>query len=1314
MRSLRFSCAVLASILAATGVLGAPDPLARGFQHPPPQTKPWVYWYWISDQLSREGITRDLESMARVGIGEAFIGNIFLDDVPAGKVKVLTEAWWALVEHAIREGGRVGVNIGMFNCPGWSQSGGPWIQPQESMRYLAYSESRLTGPSRFHGVLPAPDATFQDVAALAFPAPRGDADTIARRSPSITCVPAVTSALEIADGDLTTSIAFPPDAGRGKQAFTVEFQVAEPFGVRSLQLVPGEEAFAADVAFEVAGPDGEWRRVRAFKCDRSNMSKGVGFLPRGPVSVSVAETVGTRFRLVFTGAHGSDKGLRIAEISLSGAARLEAFIEQQLGKMHPTPLPMWDTYLWKTQAEAEGEGWTIAPDRVLDLTSKLGSDGTLDWEVPPGEWIVVRTGMTPTGMRNSPASPEGQGLEVDKMNRELARRHFDAFIGEVLRRMPAKDRTAFKHVVADSYEMGSQNWTDGFGAQFKRRYGYDPNPWLAVLTGRLVGSGDQSARFLWDLRRLVADRVAKDYVGGLREACHKHGLELWLENYGHWGFPGEFLQYGGASDRVSGEYWVTGDLGSIELRAASSCANTYGKPFVSAEAFTGGPPFQNAPAALKARGDWSFTEGVNHFVLHVYIHQPWEDRTPGMNAWFGSEFNRHNTWFEQSRSWVDYVRRCCWILQQGTRVADVAYFIGEDTPKMTGARKPELPRGRDFDYINAEVIQDRLRVKDGWLVLPHGTRYRVLVLPELDTMRPALLRKIRDLAQAGATILGPPPRRSPSLEHYPRCDDEVRALAAEMWGNLEGARAGEHALGKGRVVWGKPLDEILNALSLPPDFESSDTLRFTHRRSPDVDFYFVANPRTEPVNTVVTLRSGNRAPELWWPDSGRIEQAAVYDVSQGRVRLPLSLGPSGSVIVGFRKPAAGAAERIVSVTRDGREVLGTTLRPGAEVPAAAAPNSFAFAAWIQPTDRTTLVTETNRGVVGLGEKRNDAFMAPHGDGFGGSAHAGCGLAVGTNGVCVFEHGANYFAPTLVHPAPINGWTHLAVVYREGQPTLYVNGIKARSGMRSEHTVHSGVGSGGSSQFRGRLGAFTQAARTWNDEEIAALARDTPRPNPGGYGPEIQMSRNDRGWVLSTSQSGNYSVAFANGHRTTAHVGEVPRVQTLEGPWDLQFTGGRSAPGRITMPELISWSAHGDAGVRHFSGTATYRTSFAWAGAPVGARVMLDLGEVRDLAIVRLNGHPCGTLWMAPWTVDITDALRNGTNAIEIDVINVWNNRIVGDLALPEAERSTFLAASTVKKDAPLLPAGLLGPVSLRPALAIRLNPLPPTTGTAHP
>ncbi|MBE0536478.1 MAG: glycoside hydrolase family 2 [Phycisphaerae bacterium] len=1297
MKSIRTSCLIAFVFVVFFGVMSrAEDRLAGGFAVPPDETKPWCYWYWISDNLSKEGITRDLESMSRVGIGEALIGNIFLDDVPAGNVKVLSPEWWDLVEHALREGGRTGVNISLFNCPGWSQSGGPWIKPEQAMRYLAFSETRITGPVRFNEKLAVPKEPFQDVAVLAFPAPLNDADSLAVRSPQIICTPAAPGAEKIADGDLSTFMEFPAGAGRGTSPFTVEFVLSEPFTVRSVQIIPAEQAFGAQCELQAESTDGRFETVRQFKCDRSNMAPGVGFLPRGPVTISVPATSAKRFRLVFTGVYGGNRPA-LAEIDLSGAARLELFVEKQLGKMHPTPLPMWDTYLWPTQGEPDAAELVVSQTDVLDLTRHLSADGSLVWDVPPGKWIIQRIGMTPTGMQNGPASPEGQGLEVDKMNRVLAKHHFDSFIGEVLKRVPAGERHSFKRVVADSYEMGSQNWTDGFAEQFRRCYGYDPTPWLPVLAGRLVGSADQSERFLWDLRRLVADRVATDYVGGLRDACKPHGLELWLENYGHWGFPGEFLKYGAESDRIGGEYWVTGDLGSIECRAASSCANTYGKKFVSAEAFTGGPAFQNAPRALKARGDWSFCEGVNHFVLHVYIHQPWEDKVPGVNAWFGTEFNRHNTWFEQSKTWIDYLRRSCWLLQQGHRVADVAYFIGEDAPKMTGVRRPELPAGRDFDYINAEVIEQMLSVKDGVLTLPHGTTYRVLVLPEQTTIRPEVLRKIRDLVKAGATVLGPRPVRSPSMENYPQCDAEVRNLAAELWGEEDTEKPGERRFGSGRILWGKTLEAVFASLGSPADFESSSPLRYTHRRSDDADIYFVANPKAESLTTTAAFCAGDRAPELWWPDSGRIQHPAIYDVSDGVVRLPLPLGPHGSVFVVFRRKAAPASQRIVSVTRGGDEVLGTEVKPASVGSAGDSPNQFSFAVWVKPEDDTTLTAETNRGIVGLSEKRNDVFFAPHGEGFGGRGHAGSGLAVGRNGVCVFEHGASYFAPTLVHAASLTDWTHVTVVYRSGRPSLYLNGAPTRTGLQSEHIVHCGAAAGASAQFRGRIGALMQAAHALDDEEVAKLARTMPRPDGMAQGPAIQIFRHKEKYLAQTGASGDYEVTFADGKRLEVPVHQVRPPQSLAGPWHISFAPGRGAPRHVTFEQLMSWTQHPEEGIKYYSGNAVYRKTWERPDTKIApeSRVILDLGDVKDIAVVRVNSKEVGTLWLAPWRVDITEAVKAGANVLEVEVVNAWNNRLAGDQALPEEQRHTSLLAPTVSKGAPLLPAGLLGPVTIQ-------------------
>ncbi len=1293
--------------------------LETGFADPPHVTKPWCYWYWFNDNISKEGITHDLEAMARVGIGEALMANIFQPDYPAGNVKVLSEEWWSLVEHTIREGGRVGVDIGLFNCPGWSMSGGPWIRPEQSMRHLVSSEVRVTGPSAFAQRLPQPKPQFQDVAVLAFPAPQGDADSLASHAPKVTCTPVVADADKWVDGRFDAAVAFPPGAGQSGKTLFVEINVAEPFTARSLAVHPAGEAFGADCVLEAESADGTWQTLRTFKFDRSNMNPGVGPMPNGPVTVSFAPTLASKFRLAFSRLYfgrlqGSALSAQatLSEIELSGAARLEAVVEKQLGKMHPTPMPAWDSYQWPTPPEPDSATLTVPIGDVRDISAQLAADGTLRWDVPPGKWVILRTGMAPTGIKNTPASSEATGLEVDKMNRAAAKVHFDAFIGQVLRRMPAADRKAFKHVVADSYEVGSENWTDGFADTFRTRYGYDPKPWLPVLTGRLVGSADQSERFLWDLRRLVADRISADYVGGLRELCHEHGLKLWLENYGHWGFAGEFLQYGGQSDCVAGEFWTVKGLGSIEVRAATSCANTYGKPIAAAESFTSGPKFQTSPWGLKALGDWAFCEGINHFVLHVFLHQPWDERKPGVNAPWPTEFNRHNTWFDAGGAWVDYVRRCSFLLQQGNRIADVAYFVGEDAPKMTGTRQPELPPGRDFDYINAEVIQQSLSVKNGLLSLPHGTTYRVLVLPERTAMRPELVRKIRDLVKAGATVLGPPPTRSPSLKNYPQCDVEMRKLTAELWGDARRTASGEQKVGKGRVIWGKGLSEVLGDAGVEPDFMSETRLRYTHRLAGDTDIYFVANPSSEAVASTASFRVRGKTPALWRPTDGRIERLSVYDDADGVINLPLHLGPNGSVFVVFNPPGLRAANRIVSVTRNGEAVLDTKVRlpQESEVPSAckAVTNNFTFAVWAKPLVSTPLLAEANRVVCS--EPRNDVITPPPGSSFGDSRHAGCGLSVACNGVMVFESAETCFAPVLTHGVSLTQWTHVTVVYHDGQPSLYLNGKFAHTGLRSAFLVHPGIGHGvGVMPFRGEFGNCQQFARPLSEAEVMELASTMPCPTAPTHPNSIDVVRGSEGGAEACVwQAGDYVLQMADGKQQAFSVPSLTPPLAISGPWEVTFDpkwlalgdGGQNAEdGVYTFETLQDWTQRSETGIKYYSGTAVYRKTFDLPSSVLSplSSVFLDLGTVRDLATVRLNGQRLGTLWLAPWCVDITAAARVGENLLEIEVVNPWNNRLVADANLPPEKRLTFLLSSVVGKGAPLLPAGLLGPVTVQSA-----------------
>ncbi|QGY42775.1 glycoside hydrolase family 2 [Maribellus comscasis] len=872
--------------------------LEQGFVAPPDSVRIGVYWYWISDHISEEGVVKDLQAMKKAGITRAFIGNIGLDEMPAGKVKMFSDEWWKILHTTLKTATELGIDIGIFNSPGWSQSGGPWVKPEEAMRYLASSELRVAGPQKLNQKLNQPTEFFQDVKTLAYPVPKEL--VLDNKSATVTSSPKLSGLNQILDGDKTTGIVFPEG-----ETFTLEFNAKEPFTARSLSVQTTEKSFKANAIFQVKETTGEFRTVSEFEMDRSNSALNVGFEPFAPVVISFPEITSKSFRLIIND-YKRKSGL--AEVAISSVPRVERYAEKTLAKMYQTPLPYWKEYQWPQQAEP-AKSMIVDASKVIDISEFLAEDGTLTWDVPEGDWVILRTGMTPTGVKNSPASPEATGLEIDKMSKKHIKKHFDSFIGEILKRIPEADRKSFKEVVQDSYEMGGQNFTDDFIAEFQERYGYDPVPFLPVYKGFVVNSEESSDRFLWDVRRMVADKVAYDYVGGLRDACHEYGLKTWLENYGHWGFPGEFLMYGGQSDGIGGEFWSEGDLGNIENRAATSCGHIYGKIQISAESNTcGGPAFSRYPAMFKQRGDRFFAEGINNTILHVYVSQPYEDKNPGVNAWFGNEFNRKNTWFSQMDIYTDYLKRTNFMLQQGINVADAAYFIGEDAPKMTGITDPELPVGYQFDYINAEVIEKYMTVEDGLLTLPHGTQYRILVLPKLETMRPELLQKIKQLVNDGAIVLGPDPNRSPSLQNQPEADEQVKQMAEELWGDVDGGKVKAHSFGKGMILNGLTMEEAFDIIRCVPDCKlpENKSIHFGHRKLENTDIYFVSNQTSETQTFSPEFRVDKKQPELWKATDGTMRNLLAFEETANGIKVPLELAPYESVFVVFRKKAQKA------------------------------------------------------------------------------------------------------------------------------------------------------------------------------------------------------------------------------------------------------------------------------------------------------------------------------------------------------------------------------------------------------------------------
>jgi hypothetical protein len=547
---------------------------------------------------------------------------------------------------------------------------------------------------------------------------------------------------------------------------------------------------------------------------------------------------------------------------------------------------------------------------IVDLTSKVTLEGKLIWDVPPGNWTILRIGHTPTGQQNQSTPDVGRGLECDKLSRVALDKYWADGIAPILKNVGPLAGKVLNGCFIDSYEVGDNNWTEGFREEFIKRRGYDPIPFLPVLSGRYVESGEITERFLWDFRRTIGDLFAENYHGHFCELCKAHGLLSSIEPYDG---PFEELLDGAKPDIVMGEFWVKYRGMDQSVKLAASTAHTHGKSLVGSEAFTDAQEgWLTHPGSLKALGDWAFCTGINLFNFHTFTHQPWINKVPGMTFhWYGTHFDRNNTWWEQSRAWMSYLAKCQFLLQQGRSSADVLFFAGESAPN-NGIYLPDLKKlGYDYDAIGSDLIL-KLAVKDNFICTPTGEKYRILVLPNTTWMTPALVEKIGELASAGATVIGPKPAKSPSLADYPDCDSDVTSFADKIWGSNNGA----HFFGNGRIIPDEPVAQALSEMKVSPDFEplhGESGLDFIHRIVGATDLYFVSNQQTNSQTTDCAFRVTGREPEIWNPETGEMSRATVWHQENGRTIVTLNLEQSGALFVVFRKPIRADANPVVQV-----------------------------------------------------------------------------------------------------------------------------------------------------------------------------------------------------------------------------------------------------------------------------------------------------------------------------------------------------------------------------------------------------------------
>jgi hypothetical protein len=550
-------------------------------------------------------------------------------------------------------------------------------------------------------------------------------------------------------------------------------------------------------------------------------------------------------------------------------------------------------------------GLTIAPGRIVDLTAQTGPDGRFEWDVPVGKWTVLRFGHTTTGVENAPAPASGRGLECDKLSKEGIEAQFAGMMAKLV--ADVGQAAVGKALVAthiDSWENGAQNWTARMREEFRKRRGYDILPFLPAVTGRVVDTLEITERFLWDLRQTASELVIENYAGHMAELARQNGLRFTCEAYGG---PCDDITYGGRADEPMGEFWIGGGAWET-LKAMASSAHIYGRPILGAEAFTANDRerWQQHPGSIKALGDRAFCEGVNRFVFHRYAMQPWLDYRPGMTMGpWGLHYERTSTWWELAGPWHEYLARCQYMLRMGTFVADIAYLQPEASPQEY---KWHERNGYDYDDVTAEVVLTKMSAKDGRLVLAGGMSYRMLVLPEATRMTPALLKKVAELAAAGAVIVGPArPVKAPGLTDYPNCDAEVGRLAEELWG-------------QGKVLTGKTAEAALAGAGVEKDFSGPQYVRWIHRSVEGAEIYFVASKSPQPREATLSFRVTGLRPEFWRPETGEIEPAAVYEQVGGVTRLPISFEPSGSVFVVFRK-SDEALNPVVGVALDGKPII---------------------------------------------------------------------------------------------------------------------------------------------------------------------------------------------------------------------------------------------------------------------------------------------------------------------------------------------------------------------------------------------------------
>ena len=919
-------------LLASTAAIAQNNNLIESFANPPRAARPYVWWHWINGNTSRDGILKDLEWMDRIGIAglhQFDAGGAMMQSLPpvVEPTPYLGDTWKENFAYAIRLADSLGMEVGIASAPGWSSTGGPWVEPADAMKKLTWRTLEVEGGARRTVTLPEPwhdigkflnadpgmyasvfaaiEPWYEDIAVVAVRVPEQER-TMAQLGATISSSGGSFTLEQLTNGDISDGVELPLNAS-GTHAW-IQYAFPEPVTIRAFTLAGGE----MQDTFATKRSDGNYIQ---YSQDGENWEELLR-IPSSPVpqvTIDIPETTARYFRLyvlnpvpdytlIYYGVPMVyPTGTRIHEWKLHTIPKVN-HAEEKAGFASPVDL---GDFLTPESPAAVTE--------TVDLTPMLREDGTLEWDVPAGRWRIYRFGTSLTGKQNHPAPPEATGLEVDKLDPDAWTRYFRKYLDlykEAAGGMLGEK--GIRYLMIDSYEAEWMTWTPRMEQAFRAARGYDLRPWLPALAGEILGSTAATEAFLFDWRETIGELFASNY-DRVNDILREYGMAgRYTESHeSSRTFVGDGMDPKRTATVPMAAIWTpethTEILNQLDIRESASTAHLYGQRIVAGETFTTngmyGQPYSWYPGNLKITADLALSSGLNRFFIHESAHQPSDDVRPGLGLLiFGQWFTRHETWADYAGYWTDYLARSCYLLQQGRFVADILLYYGEDTNIVAEYWKgfPDIPAGYAYDFCSPHALLHCISASDGKAVTESGMSYRVLALGGQNrTVSIEILRKIRELVSGGVFLIGPEPVRMAGRGDDPQ---EFDRLVTDIW----------HS---GRSnVWTGTVAEGLARSGLVPDFRSSvKDVRFVHRADGDRQIYWVRNFSGQEVDTDIVLRDARGPLAVLDPVTGKqvfgklrngrlhlgAEEALfiVSDPSAGPVVEPRPLQPSGEVVL---------------------------------------------------------------------------------------------------------------------------------------------------------------------------------------------------------------------------------------------------------------------------------------------------------------------------------------------------------------------------------------------------------------------------------